>query len=398
MPPGSDSRKDREFERLQALYSEVRTEIRQRITQRDQYSIQLTVALAAIIAISASGKPTETPHLYRALLAAPLLSIYYSVLIQYSYAIHQILARLLREEIEPALTEISHQRPEYELETFYLNHRAPGIRKWFFRVTMLTITFAVAAVMWVNEDISTPSGKLILTLCGLYFILCGGVIYWSDHEPKRASQKARSTVLDLIAAEHRDYPSRAPMAKYPGAIFLDRDGTLNVDGGFTHKVADLQLFRDSVDFLRAVNDLPCHIVILSNQSGIAKNIYSREQMRAFNAKLIQRITSLGSRVDAIYFSPHHEYKEATSFLARLMSKPGPGLLWLAMDELGLDPAQCVFIGDKLSDVAAGQAAGVSTIWVDRKGEGGGSNPPPQVVASLDQAIETVRAMFPPPVG
>jgi len=95
--------KQRATAHLEKLRDDVRDEIKKRIEQRDKYSIQLTIALGAIVAFTfRSGSSGSS----QALIAAPLVSIYFTVLILYSYRIHKILARYLREEIEPRLAEL----------------------------------------------------------------------------------------------------------------------------------------------------------------------------------------------------------------------------------------------------------------------------------------------------
>ncbi len=365
-PTGPLQRADeRKYQRLLSLYTELRTEIRQRIAQRDQYSIQLTVALAAVIALSATGKPTEQPNMHRALLAAPLLSLYYSVLIQYSYAIHKVLALLLRTRVEPEIAKLSNGSTEYELETFYLNHRVPGIRKVFFNLSMFVVTLAVTVVMLLNEQPGTIQYVLILLLCVVYFCLCVVVSVVFGDGPKGAKRLVAEQTLKSMGQEivdlHRDFPVERPVPRYQAAILLDRDGTVNVDEGYSHDPARLQLIPETVQALRLISRWPVHIVLITNQSGIAKGMYDREQMSAFHAEMLSQLKAQGIRVDAVYFSPYDEYDHATHPFEALMSKPGTGLIRCALHDLQLDPKDCVMIGDKYSDVLAGRASGLLTV-------------------------------------
>jgi hypothetical protein len=121
---------------LEAIREDVRDEVKRRIQQRDQYSMQLTVALGAIAigAFSAKG----TPRLF---ILAPLVSIYYTALILYSYRIHDMLAIYLRKVIEPEFSSLTEVPTEKEWESWYHSQdQKPGIRRWFFVAGMLIVT------------------------------------------------------------------------------------------------------------------------------------------------------------------------------------------------------------------------------------------------------------------
>ena len=129
------------IEHLQEIQQDIREEIKLRIKQRDQYSIQLTVALSTLVAIASTATATITDNTthtsifhfaYRVLIAAPLVSVYFSTLILYSYRIHSLLAGYLRDEIEPELARLCEIPPEKEWEKYYTDHAVPGIRKTFF--------------------------------------------------------------------------------------------------------------------------------------------------------------------------------------------------------------------------------------------------------------------------
>jgi hypothetical protein len=130
---------------LEELRKEGRDEIKRRIEQRDKYSIQLTIALAAIVTIAFGSTGFG-----KALVAAPLVSIYYTVLILYSYRIHRLLATYLREEIEPQIARLCGTPPEKEWETWYREHAEPGIRRHFFvlalwAVCVLSVVYLLVA-------------------------------------------------------------------------------------------------------------------------------------------------------------------------------------------------------------------------------------------------------------
>jgi D-glycero-D-manno-heptose 1,7-bisphosphate phosphatase len=174
------------------------------------------------------------------------------------------------------------------------------------------------------------------------------------------------------------------------AIFLDRDGTLNEDTGFTHELDRLRLLPGVVAGLRALTALGYRLVIVTNQSGIARGRFSEDDMRRFNDALIDRLADEGIEIAGIYFSPYHP----TEGIGRYRRdspcrKPRPGMLLAAGRDLDLDLPASFAIGDKKSDMAAGQAAGCRTILV-RTGHGGRGEPelevePDAVATDLEHA-------------
>jgi hypothetical protein len=140
---------------LEALREDMRGEIKDRIKQRDQYSIQLTIALASIVAISASGGgltgAATNLHLERVLVAAPLVSIYFTTLILYSYRVHKMISAYLRTVIEPNLAQLCGTRPDQEWESHYQQHAIPGIRKSFFLSALWIVCVATSTMLFFTE-------------------------------------------------------------------------------------------------------------------------------------------------------------------------------------------------------------------------------------------------------
>lgn len=175
-------------------------------------------------------------------------------------------------------------------------------------------------------------------------------------------------------------------------VFLDRDGTLNVENEFIHRVENLHVLPNVAAGLRRMIALGFQLLITTNQSGIGRGLFSEAEMRAFNDALCQQLESQGVRIDGIYFCPFHptagigEYRRDSP-----LRKPRPGMILEAAAEHQLDLPSSFAIGDRKSDVAAGQAAGCRTILV-RTGWGGSGEPqlqvqPDFVAADLVEAAE-----------
>ena len=105
----------------------------------------------------------------------------------------------------------------------------------------------------------------------------------------------------------RSYPSKLKV-KHKRAVFVDRDGTINVDTHYPHKIEDLIVMEEAIEGLKLLSKLPLDIIVISNQGGIAAQIFTYEQMILFNNELLRRIEKHGARIDAFYFCPHLERK------------------------------------------------------------------------------------------
>ena len=148
--------------------------------------------------------------------------------------------------------------------------------------------------------------------------------------------------------------------KRPGA-FLDRDGVLIVDSGYPHRPDQLVLIPGAAEAVKRLNDAGYVTVIVTNQSGVARGLFSEETMHGFNALLIERLAESGARIDAVYAAPHHAeaVEERYRHPDHPDRKPNPGMLLRAIAEHGLDPARSLMIGDQASDMEAARRAGVA---------------------------------------
>ena len=145
------------------------------------------------------------------------------------------------------------------------------------------------------------------------------------------------------------------------ALFFDRDGTLNYDKGYTHKPEDLKFIDGVKNTIKRAIKKGFYIVVVTNQGGISKGVFSEEQMIDFNNRLLESIRDYGGNIDSIYFCKHHP--EAPNFNDRSCScrKPEPGLILQALKELPIDKEKSIMIGDKVSDVDAGINAGIKAL-------------------------------------
>jgi len=168
-----------------------------------------------------------------------------------------------------------------------------------------------------------------------------------------------------------------------------------VDTHYPHRVEDLEFLPRSLDGLILLASLPLHVIVASNQSGIAMGYYERADMAHFNSALRAKTEQAGGRIDAFYFCPHLESKHLSPDMTPCAcSKPSPGMLLEAAKDFGLDLTGCFVVGDKTSDLAAGESVDCITILVEtgRAGreEGALSLQPMYVAEDLLDAAIVVR--------
>jgi D-glycero-D-manno-heptose 1,7-bisphosphate phosphatase len=180
-------------------------------------------------------------------------------------------------------------------------------------------------------------------------------------------------------------------AKRTRAVFLDRDGTLIEDVGYVCDAADVALFPWTVDAVRALNRAGLPVVVVTNQSGIARGLLTETVLHAVHRHLSALLEAGGARIDAYYYCPHHPDGTVPEYTRRCdCRKPGCALIERAAADLDIDPARSFVVGDKWLDVGAARAAGARGVLV-RTGYGAGqeSEPPPGMSADavVDNLVE-----------
>jgi len=169
----------------------------------------------------------------------------------------------------------------------------------------------------------------------------------------------------------------------PRAVFLDRDGVLIPDTGYPDDPAAISLLPGVAEGLRLLRDRGWRLVVVSNQSGVARGKFTLERLGQIHDRLRGLLAAEGVWLDALYFCPHHAQAGRPPFnVACDHRKPSPGMLTSAAKRLGLRLPECWIVGDQPSDVAAAHAAGCRALLVgERAGESGvGRERPPDFTA------------------
>jgi D-glycero-D-manno-heptose 1,7-bisphosphate phosphatase len=152
------------------------------------------------------------------------------------------------------------------------------------------------------------------------------------------------------------------------AAFIDRDGVLNEERAFVHRMKDFALLPGAAAALRLLKEAGYLLVIITNQSGIARGLYSEADYLALTEHMRAQLAGVGVPLDAVEYCPH--LPDAPVERYRLdcdCRKPKPGMLRRAIRALDIEPAASILVGDRLSDVEAGRAAGIGRCFLVRTG-------------------------------
>ena len=143
------------------------------------------------------------------------------------------------------------------------------------------------------------------------------------------------------------------------AVFLDRDGVINVERGYTHKLEDFVILPDLMDVLKIIASKGYLLIVVSNQSGIAKGLYKQSDVEVLHAFMTKEFTKNGIKISEIYYCVHHP--DISRCICR---KPDSLFVEKALARFDINPAMSYFIGDKERDTAAAEKAGVKGILIE----------------------------------
>ena len=149
------------------------------------------------------------------------------------------------------------------------------------------------------------------------------------------------------------------------AIFLDRDNTLTFDEGYCHKVEDFAWMPGAAEALRLFHKASLPVFIVTNQSGIARGIFTAQDMQAFNDHLCAQAKQAGGLITDIAFCPHHPKADDEEMRICTCRKPDTGLFTYLAAKWQIDLSRSVMIGDRDTDVMAGEKVGCHAYLYDK---------------------------------
>jgi len=143
------------------------------------------------------------------------------------------------------------------------------------------------------------------------------------------------------------------------AVFLDRDGTLNVDKEYVHRIEDWEWIPGAIDAIVALRKAGFLVIVVTNQAGIARGYYTGADVANLHAWVNEELKSHDAAIDGFYYCPHHPEHSGECDCR----KPMPGMLYEAKQDFDIDFSRSWLVGDKVGDIQAGLAAGVKSILV-----------------------------------
>jgi len=175
------------------------------------------------------------------------------------------------------------------------------------------------------------------------------------------------------------------------AVFLDRDGTMIEEVGYLDALSQVAFFPWTVDAIRTFNRAGLAVVVVTNQSGIARGKITDAFVAETHHHMDAVLAAGGARVDAYYYCPHHPDGRIAQYARRCdCRKPGRGMIDQAATDLTLDPTRSFVVGDKWLDVQLGRAVGARAILV-RTGNGAAEESQPLEGVTADVVVDNLAA-------
>ena len=174
------------------------------------------------------------------------------------------------------------------------------------------------------------------------------------------------------------------------ALFLDRDGIINVEKNFVHKREDFEFVEGIFDLVSCANYVGYLVIVVTNQAGIARGYYSEADFHVLMNWMKGKFLAKGGRIDRVYFCPYHpefgigEYRQSSK-----NRKPEPGMFFEAAEQLNIDLKNSIMVGDRLSDMEA--AARASIPWRFCMGECEQQEMGKQI-RKLQEVIDFIKAL------
>jgi D-glycero-D-manno-heptose 1,7-bisphosphate phosphatase len=141
------------------------------------------------------------------------------------------------------------------------------------------------------------------------------------------------------------------------AVFLDRDGTINKEVNYLSKIEQLEILPNSASAIKILNDNDFKVIVITNQSGVGRGYFSKEDLQDINEHLKNELSKDGAQIDAMYFCPHLPDSGCQC------RKPRPGMIESAKSKLDLDLSSSFVVGDTINDLETGHNVGCKTALV-----------------------------------
>lgn len=185
------------------------------------------------------------------------------------------------------------------------------------------------------------------------------------------------------------------------AVFLDRDGTINEEVGYIDNLDKLKIIPRAYEAIRLINKSGMKVVVISNQAGVARELFTEEFLKATNDYLHAMLRQEGACIDGFYYCPHHPTVGKEPYLQVCgCRKPEPGMMLQAARDLDIDLTKSYIVGDRYNDMEAGKKIGVRGVLVktgfgerllqnDGPDEAGPQNTPDFIAEDILEAVHWI---------
>jgi D-glycero-D-manno-heptose 1,7-bisphosphate phosphatase len=181
------------------------------------------------------------------------------------------------------------------------------------------------------------------------------------------------------------------------ALFLDRDGVINVDHGYVHRVEQFEFVPGIFELARFwVNEVQRPIVVVTNQAGIGRGYFNEGAYAGLTRWMCARFEAERAAIARVYHCPYHPVHGIGDYRRdHPWRKPNPGMILQAVTDLALDPTRCAIVGDKMSDIEAGAAAGLGLriLLARASSDIAGAAASHETVADLQEALALLQSRF-----
>lgn len=152
------------------------------------------------------------------------------------------------------------------------------------------------------------------------------------------------------------------------AVFLDRDGTINIEKNYLFKVEDFVFIEGTIEAVKIFRDLGYKIIVITNQAGIARGYYSERDVKKLHNYVDSKLKKKGVNIDAYYYCPHHPEGIVKDYAVTCQCrKPKTAMIQKAVDEWNINLNESIIVGDKETDIQTGKNAGIKRTILVRSG-------------------------------